>query len=229
MLHAARRSEVAESGQERHPLVLAARAGAGRDLQDREARHDARQRLRATEKRALDSQARSQFPATRFLHPVRHAEAQEVPRARRVQGRRSARHDVALRPGDGNHHGSGGGRDVERVHAVGGGRAAAAGSRTHLASLRSSASTVCPISCRRRSPATPARAPTSLSSASPTRRRKAAAARFRPSPPSSRATRSSLRRSSASPAPARSTGRAASPAWSSSRRTQDLRRRFGRS
>ena len=63
MLHAARRSEVAESGQERHPLVLAARAGAGR--------HDARQRLRATEKGALDSQARSQFPATRFLHPVR--------------------------------------------------------------------------------------------------------------------------------------------------------------
>ena len=47
-----------------------------------------------------------------------HAGPEEVLRARRVQGRRGARHDVALRPGDRNHHGSGRSRDVQRLHPV---------------------------------------------------------------------------------------------------------------
>ena len=54
-------------------------------------------------------------------------------------------------------------------------------------------------------------------SASPTRKAKAAAARSRRWPRSSRATRWSRRRSSAFPAAPRSTARAASSAWSSSR------------
>ena len=107
-----------EPGQERHPLVFGARPGSGRDLQDQGARHDAGGGVRAAEEGAGDPQARGQLPAARFLHPVGHAGPEEILRARRDQGRRGARHDRPLRPGDRDHHGSGRGRDVERVHAI---------------------------------------------------------------------------------------------------------------
>ena len=103
---------------QRHPLGLGARAGSGRDVQDQRTRDDARRGVRAAEEGAAHAQARGQPAASGFLHPLGHAEPEEVLRARRDQGRRSARHDRALRPGDGAHHGSRRGRDVEHVHAV---------------------------------------------------------------------------------------------------------------
>ena len=76
---------------------------------------------------AAEPQGRGQPAADDFFIAVGHAGAEEVLRARRDQGRRGARHDGALRPGHRRHHGSGGGRDVERLRAVSGQLVAGAG------------------------------------------------------------------------------------------------------
>ena len=78
------------------PLVLRARSGPGRDLQDQRTWHHARSGLRAAEKTTIHPQARDQCASRRFLSPFRNAGLEEVLCARRLQGWRSAGNDGAL-------------------------------------------------------------------------------------------------------------------------------------
>ena len=82
-----------EPEPQRHPLGLGARAGSDRDVQDQGAGTTLAAVYEQQKKEPLDAQARGQPAASGFLHPVGHAEPEEVLRARRDQGRRSARHD----------------------------------------------------------------------------------------------------------------------------------------
>ena len=120
-------------------------------------------------------QGRIQRAARRFLRDLRAAGPEEVLRARAAARRRGARHHHPLRPGDGRHHGAGGGRDVERLCAVPERRARPRrrrAARSNTAPASWSAPAISSPTARRSRAATSSRSPASATPiASPTTRR----------------------------------------------------------
>ena len=107
-----------EPGQDRHPLVLGARTGPGRDLPDPGARHDAAActSSRGRSRRRASSRSTSLRPDFFILSGMQGLKKFYV-RAEIKDGEvrgMTVLYDQATEP----HHGSGRGRDVERVHAV---------------------------------------------------------------------------------------------------------------
>ena len=116
--HSGQARAAIRAGHHRQPLVVGARRGADRDLPRERWRAHAHGIVRGTEEEAAKRRVEYNVLAAGFLRALRHAGPEEILCARPSQGQRSARHDRAVRPGDGRHHAAGRGRDVERIRAV---------------------------------------------------------------------------------------------------------------